>query len=307
LRRMNTAFEQGVAEIWLTSEDTGAYGRDINTSIVDLMVLLIKAMPAGKMIRVGMTNPPYILEHLEGIAHIMNHPQVYKFLHIPVQAGNNNTLERMNREYTVEDFEKVSDYLLANVPDMTISTDIICGFPGETEEEFLGTYNLVKKYKFPVLNISQFYPRPGTVAERMKPCNSIDKKDRSRRVTEALTSYKNMDHMMDRTERVWVSEWENHSKSGKICIGHTYNYSKVVIPYEENLLGKMIIMKINKCSVWHIEGEIIDRNPEPVKAADDVFAGIEKMYARIKQEKEAILQKRNAERRERLKAMRLKA
>lgn len=79
-----------------------------------------------------MTNPPYILEHLENIATILNHPNVYAFLHIPVQAGNNEVLTNMNREYTVEEFEKVSDYLIANVPDITLATDIICGFPGET-------------------------------------------------------------------------------------------------------------------------------------------------------------------------------
>jgi threonylcarbamoyladenosine tRNA methylthiotransferase CDKAL1 len=79
-----------------------------------------------------MTNPPYILEHLESIAAILNHPNVYAFLHIPVQAGNNEVLINMNREYTVEEFEKVADYLIANVPDITLATDIICGFPGET-------------------------------------------------------------------------------------------------------------------------------------------------------------------------------
>lgn len=77
-----------------------------------------------------MTNPPYILEHLENIVQILNHPRVYSFLHIPVQACNDDVLERMNREYTVADFEQVCDYLLKYVPDMTIATDIICGFPG---------------------------------------------------------------------------------------------------------------------------------------------------------------------------------
>jgi len=65
----------------------------------------------------------------------------------------------MNREYHIEEFEKVCDYMLKNVPGMTIATDIICGFPGETEEQFQDTLKLVEKYHFPVLNISQFYPR----------------------------------------------------------------------------------------------------------------------------------------------------
>ena len=71
-------------EIWLTSEDTGAYGRDINTSLPVLLKNLIAVMPKNSMLRIGMTNPPYILEHLEAMADILNHPRVYKFLHVPV-------------------------------------------------------------------------------------------------------------------------------------------------------------------------------------------------------------------------------
>lgn len=75
-----------------------------------------------------MTNPPYMLDHLGTIAHFLNHPRVYSFVHIPVQAGHNTVLEKMNREYTVEQFKTVCDYFLEHVPNVTIATDIICGF-----------------------------------------------------------------------------------------------------------------------------------------------------------------------------------
>lgn len=80
------------------------------------------------MLRLGMTNPPYMLDHLSTIAHFLNHPRVFSFIHIPVQAGHNTVLGKMNREYTVEQFRKVCDYFLEHVPDVTIATDIICGF-----------------------------------------------------------------------------------------------------------------------------------------------------------------------------------
>jgi len=70
------------------------------------------------------------------MADILNHPNVYSFLHVPVQSGSNNVLDKMNREYLIEEFEEVCDFLIENVPDMTIATDIICGFPTETEEDF---------------------------------------------------------------------------------------------------------------------------------------------------------------------------
>lgn len=154
VERARTAIEEGVMEIWLTSEDTGAYGRDIGTSLPELLKKLIGIMPKHTMLRVGMTNPPYILEHLQAMADILNHPNVYSFLHVPVQAGNNNVLDKMNREYLIEEFMEVCDFLIEKVPDMTIATDIICGFPTETSEDFEDTLKLVEKYKFPVLNIS---------------------------------------------------------------------------------------------------------------------------------------------------------
>ena len=119
-------------EIWLTSEDTGAYGRDINTNLPDLLRQIVAVLPEHAMLRLGMTNPPYILEHLRAIADIMKHPRVYQFLHVPVQSGSNPVLEKMNREYTVEEFNEVCDYLRQEMPHMTLATDIICGFPYET-------------------------------------------------------------------------------------------------------------------------------------------------------------------------------
>ena len=130
LKRMLRSIKEGCSEIWLTSEDTGAYGRDIGSSIAELLILLVSNLPKHVFMRIGMTNPPFILEHIKCIARVLNHPNVYSFLHIPVQSGNNEVLEAMNREYTVEEFEFCCDYLLKYVPNITISTDIICGFPG---------------------------------------------------------------------------------------------------------------------------------------------------------------------------------
>jgi threonylcarbamoyladenosine tRNA methylthiotransferase CDKAL1 len=109
------AGKEGVKEIWLTSEDTGAYGRDINTDLPTLVMEILKNTNSDTMIRIGiililnlgMTNPPYIMEHLEKIVKILNHPNVYAFLHIPVQSGSNAVLDKMNREYQIEDFKYV--------------------------------------------------------------------------------------------------------------------------------------------------------------------------------------------------------
>lgn len=166
--RAKTAIKEGVSEIWLSSEDTGAYGIDLGTNIAVLLKALVNILPNEKedgtgcvMLRVGMTNPPYILEHLTSIAEVLNHPKVFSFLHIPVQAGSNRVLNGMNREYVVEEYIRIVDYLTDNVPGVTLATDIICGFPNERESDFEKTMKLIERHKLAITNISQFYPRPG--------------------------------------------------------------------------------------------------------------------------------------------------
>jgi threonylcarbamoyladenosine tRNA methylthiotransferase CDKAL1 len=175
INRMLKAYQEGVREIWMTSEDTGAYGLDIGTNISELLIEFVEAMPDDLMLRIGMTNPPYILEHLPVIASVLNHPRVFGFLHVPVQSGSDTVLERMNREYSCKDFETVCAYLMEHCPALTIGTDIICGFPGETDAEHQDTLDLLSKFNIPIVNISQFYPRPGTIAARMKQLDTKSK------------------------------------------------------------------------------------------------------------------------------------
>lgn len=175
IKRMKKAYSEGVKEIWMTSEDTGAYGLDINSNISELLIEFVEAMPKDLMLRIGMTNPPYILEHLEIIDSVLNHPRVFGFLHVPVQSGSDTVLERMNREYTADDFKTVCGHLMKKCPQLTIGTDIICGFPGETDKEHEMTLDLLRQFKIPVVNISQFYPRPGTIAARMKQLDTKSK------------------------------------------------------------------------------------------------------------------------------------
>ena len=130
----------------------------------ELMQTLLDELPDGCMLRVGMTNPPYMLQHLDEIAQLLRHPRCYAFLHIPVQSASNAVLGAMNREYTIEQFYEVAEKLIGEVPDMTVATDIICGFPGETESDHQHTMAMLERLRLPIVNISQFYPRPGTPA-----------------------------------------------------------------------------------------------------------------------------------------------
>jgi threonylcarbamoyladenosine tRNA methylthiotransferase CDKAL1 len=289
--RVATAVAEGVTEIWLSSEDTGAYGIDLGTDVTRLFRDLVKELPedGSCMLRLGMTNPPYILAHLPAVAEAMKHPSVYAFLHVPVQAGSDSVLDAMRREYTVGEFETVCDYLLANVPDITIATDLICGFPGETTEDWNKTMSLCRKYDVREVHISQFYPRPGTPAARMKRVDTKEVKRRSRELTAYVESYSPHAHLLNTTQRVWVTDV---AKDGVSLVGHTKSYEQVLLRPDvddENaktktsrkellarhpLMGRSATVRITEVARWHAVGEILEvwdkqatRQPAPASAA----------------------------------------
>eukprot|EP00252_Welwitschia_mirabilis_P015172 TRINITY_DN3338_c0_g1_i1.p1 TRINITY_DN3338_c0_g1~~TRINITY_DN3338_c0_g1_i1.p1 ORF type:complete len:632 (-),score=110.26 TRINITY_DN3338_c0_g1_i1:33-1928(-) len=255
VERAKAVVAEGVKEIWLSSEDTGAYGRDIGVNLPVLLKALVDILPSDRrtMLRVGMTNPPYILEHLAEIAEILRHPCVYSFLHVPVQSGSDTVLKAMNREYSVSEFKRVVDTLLLLVPEIQIATDIICGFPGETDEDFEETVKLIEEYKFSQVHISQFYPRPGTPAARMKKVPTSEVKKRSRRLTSIFESFTPYAGMEGRTERVWVTD---SAADGVHLVGHTKSYVQVLIKAPNTLLGNSVEVKITSSGRWSVFGDI---------------------------------------------------
>ncbi|CAL9041102.1 uncharacterized protein LOC135622783 [Musa acuminata AAA Group] len=257
VERVRTVISEGVKEIWLSSEDTGAYGRDIGTNLPLLLNAIIAELPPDRstMLRIGMTNPPYILEHLKDIAKVLCHPCVYSFLHVPVQSGSDSVLTAMNREYNVNEFRKVVDTLKELVPGMQIATDIICGFPGETDEDFAQTVSLIKEYQFAQVHISQFYPRPGTPAARMKKVPSTVVKNRSRELTTVFESFSPYQGMEGQIVRIWITEI---ATDGIHLVGHTKGYIQVLVVAPESMLGTSVNSKITSVGRWSAFGEVID-------------------------------------------------
>lgn len=261
VERAVQAFEEGVIELWLTSEDTGTYGRDIGSSLPELLWKLIEVIPEGCRMRIGMTNPPYILEHLEEMSKILQHPKVYSFLHIPVQSGSDKVLADMKREYTREDFEHIVNYLKEKIPRVTIATDIICGFPMETEEDFQDTMDLCKKYKFPSLFINQFFARPGTPAAKMTQVPAQEKKKRTKELSEFFQSYEPYGHEIGEEQDVLVTEVAHDKKH---YVAHNQYYEQVLVPMNEKYMGKMMRVKIVSATKHSMVGELLN---------DDLLAG----------------------------------
>ncbi|MBR9703027.1 tRNA (N(6)-L-threonylcarbamoyladenosine(37)-C(2))-methylthiotransferase [Candidatus Woesearchaeota archaeon] len=251
LEKARLAIAAGAKELWLTSEDLGAYGRDINTNIVEIGKKVLD-LEGEFRVRLGMANPPLILDIVDGIIELLQHTKCYKFLHIPVQSGSNKVLENMRREYLVEEFEELVNKIKKEIPDITIATDIIVGFPGETEEDHKATMKLLKKYEFPVVNISKFYARPDTPAAKMKPVQTKLAKERSKEIHEWFESLNPHEYLVGQTVRVLFTE--RNEKYPDQIIGHTPNYREVVLKKGIVALGEFAEVKIESTERFFLRG-----------------------------------------------------
>jgi len=187
------AFEQAVSEgckvIYLTSQDNGAYGKDINTDLPELVKELLEVKGNYK-IRIGMMNPWHLRKIINNLVEIYKDERIQPFLHIPVQSGSEKVLKDMKRIHTVDEFREAVKLFREKIPNIDIATDIIVGFPTETEQDFLETYNLIKEIKPEVINIAAFSSRPGTQAAKMKQLSSEIIKERTKKLNDLYLSYR---------------------------------------------------------------------------------------------------------------------
>jgi threonylcarbamoyladenosine tRNA methylthiotransferase CDKAL1 len=172
----------GIAEIQLAAQDAASYGNDCGLSLPGLLQEIC-ALPGDFKVRVGMMNPNSVLPIQDELLAAFGSPKIYRFLHIPVQSGSNSILKSMGRKYSAGDFIRIIDAFRCTYPDITIITDVIVGFPGETESDFAETMSLMQCLQPDKINITKFSRRPGTAAAELYDMPDRIKKDRSRAIT----------------------------------------------------------------------------------------------------------------------------
>jgi threonylcarbamoyladenosine tRNA methylthiotransferase CDKAL1 len=252
IRRMDWSI--GAKEIQLTAQDSASFGIDIGSSLPDLLNE-IASLRLKMKVRVGMMNPRTALPILDELVSAFDDERIFKFLHLPVQSGSNRILKEMGRGYTVEDFETIVREFRSNFPGITVSTDIIVGYPGETKEDHGCNMEVIERIVPDVVNITRFSSRPGTRAEteRNKVPGRIAK-DRSRELTELrfrISESKNRSKIGEEKE-VLVTE---HG-TGPSMIARTDDYEQVILQSEIEL-GKTVEVKIVDCSPIHLIAEPI--------------------------------------------------
>jgi threonylcarbamoyladenosine tRNA methylthiotransferase CDKAL1 len=249
------ALEMGAKELFLTAQDTGAYGRDIGTTLPVLMRAVL-AIEGGHRIRLGMMNPFSIADILDDMIDVFNHPRSYRFAHIPVQSGSDRVLKLMARPYTEGQYSDMVERLSAGVPDITLSTDYIVGFPTETDEDFAMTMADLSKNRPLKVNITRFSPRPGTPAAALEDLPVRIKKERSRLLT-GLHHEVTSRYMRDSIGRRLSVLVTGEGKAGS-AVARDDSYHMVVIP-GQIAPGTRLDVRICGASTTYMKGEKIDK------------------------------------------------
>ncbi|MFH1327394.1 MAG: tRNA (N(6)-L-threonylcarbamoyladenosine(37)-C(2))-methylthiotransferase [Candidatus Bathyarchaeota archaeon] len=248
------AVEEGISEIWLTAQDLSCYGEDIGVTLLNLLEQAVKVK--GKFyIRLGMMNPSYVNRLLPDLIKMYKEEKIFQFLHLPVQSGDNEVLKLMNRKYSVEEFKQIISCFRSELPRITVSTDIICGFPGEDDGAFKRSIRLLEEVKPNITNLSKFHPRPGTLAENMKPVSSSIVKNRSRRLAELsrMISLKKNKEWLGWAGDVFVDEVGKYGT----YMGRNFAYRPVVVNSEDNILGKYVSVKISGAFHNYLKGDVL--------------------------------------------------
>jgi threonylcarbamoyladenosine tRNA methylthiotransferase CDKAL1 len=262
VRQIKSDVQSGCKEVWLSSTDNGCYGRDIDSNLVDLLQACCSIEDNFK-IRVGMMNPMYLPQILDRMVSLFyENDKLFKFLHIPVQSGSDRILRKMKRGHTSKTFVDAVRAFRDKIPEMTISTDIIVGFPSETEDDFKQTCDLLERSQPDIVNISRYAARPRTEASRWKEIKVSSQVSKAR--SEHLHTLTR--RIAQRRNSMW-RKWQGEiviDEIGKVIQGRNYAYKPVVItPSTANAvdrpisLGDLVNVKIIDFSNFSLKANII--------------------------------------------------
>lgn len=261
MTEVTKALKEGFKEITLLGQNVDSYkGTDKDGNEVNLSDLLkaINALEGQFRIRFVTSYPTDITEEL--IDTVIACDKVCEYFHIPMQSGDDYVLKKMNRRYDVATYSKICNHIRTKVPDVTITSDFIAGFPGETEEQFQNTLDTMKKLELDYSNTAAYSPREKTVAAKWfdKFIPEDEKTERLARLNETnreccvISNNKYIGREME----VLVEKFENHNGTNVIS-GRTRNNKMVHIPCETDRTGEFVNVKIIGSKTWYLKGELI--------------------------------------------------
>jgi threonylcarbamoyladenosine tRNA methylthiotransferase MtaB len=269
IRQAQQLVDAGYQEIVLTGIHTGGYGEDMKDYNLAQLLRDLETVIGLKRLRISSIEASQITD--EVIEVIKHSTIVVSHLHIPLQSGSNSVLKRMRRKYTMEFFGERLDRLKEVLPRLAVTSDVIVGFPGETEEEFMETFNFINDHKFSELHVFPYSKRTGTPAARME--DQVDEEVKNERVHRLIS-------LSDQLAKEYASQFEDEvvevipeevskdeANSG-FLIGYTDNYMKVVFSGTEDLIGKIVKVKITKAGYPYNRGQFVKVVEDSVSKTD---------------------------------------
>ena len=260
LKDIEQLAKEGYKEIMLLGQNVNSYGNDFKEELsgYNFPKLLqdIEKIDGIEIIRFMSPHPKDFGDEL--IEVIKNSSKISRQIHLPLQSGNTNVLKRMNRKYTKEEFLNLAKKLKQADENISLSTDIIVGFPNETEEEFKDTLDVVEKVKFDQIFMFIYSKRSGTIAAKMEDMvpyeEKVDRLERLKKLYESYLSFNNQ-NMVGKEYKVLV---EGKSKNNKeLYTGRTSQNKVVIFEGNDNIIGSVVNIKIVSEHLWYLKGEII--------------------------------------------------
>src|SRR3954451_898425 len=248
--------DAGYKEIVLTGIHTGGYGEDMKDYNLAALLRDLEAGVRGlERLRISSIEASQITDEVIEVINQSN--IVVRHLHIPIQSGSNSVLKRMRRKYTMEFFADRLFKLKEVLPGLAITSDVIVGFPGETEEEFMETHQFVKAHQFSELHVFPYSKRTGTPAARME--DQVDEEVKNERVHRLIQLSDQLakeyaSRFEDQVLEVIPEEKHTEGQEEDLYVGYTDNYLKVILPATEKMVGKIVKVKIEKNGYPYHEG-----------------------------------------------------
>jgi threonylcarbamoyladenosine tRNA methylthiotransferase MtaB len=237
----------GYKEIVLTGIHTGGYGEDLEDYNLAKLLLDLEKVEGLERLRISSIEASQITDEVIDV--LKQSEKVCRHLHVPLQAGDDSVLKRMRRKYTVAQFKERIEKVRQVLPNFALTSDVIVGFPGETEEQFMNTYHFIRDMKFAELHVFPYSKRTGTPAARME--DQVDEEEKNDRVHRliALSNQLAKEYAIQFEGEVLevIPETEYTEKPGNgLLMGYSDNYLKVVFKADHDLIGRLVKVRIDQ-------------------------------------------------------------
>ena len=256
INEVKDLIKDGYQEVTLLGQNVNAYGKDLDINYTMANLLEDVAKTGINRIRFVTSHPWDFNDDMIDI--ISKYDNIMPYIHLPIQSGSSKILKLMGRRYTKEEYLNLFKKLKEKIPNVSITTDILVGFPGETEEDFQDTLDVVDACKYDSAFTFIFSPRVGTPASKMKDNVSLEEKEsRLQRLNQLINKYskENNDKYLNKIVPVLL---EDYSSKKKDCLkGYTDTMKLVNVKAEDSYLGKIVNVKITSVKTWSMDGEIV--------------------------------------------------